>query len=82
MEGYLSTLHPKQKEKIDLDNIQLCGGKIIAQMDCHDEPYYGGTTAEMDIDFVCENCKQTYFPELPQSLEQLNDWITKKIEEQ
>jgi len=35
----------------------------------------------MDIDFYCENCKMNYFPELPQSLVSLNDWITKKIEE-
>ena len=82
VEGYLSTLTPKRKSKLDLDNIQVCCGKIIAQIGCHEEgDYIDNSYAEMDIDFYCENCKMNYFPELPQSLVSLNDWITKKIEE-
>lgn len=80
VEDYLNTY--KQKDRLDLENIETCDGRIVAEISCYDDPYMGGTTATMEVIFRCDRCGQTHFPELPIGVQGLNDWITKKIEEQ
>lgn len=67
----------KTSEKLDLIDIRTCGGKIIAEIGCHEEPGYDDTNtwAELDINFICENCKQFYHPDLPKYENDLNVWI-------
>ena len=64
--------------------IKVCGGKIIAEIGCHAEPTYGeeyDTYPEMEINFICEDCKQYYHPNLPRGVEELNVWLTEIIEQ-
>ena len=69
--------------RLDFTDIKVCGGKIIAEIGCHAEPTYGeeyNTYPEMDINFICEDCKQYYHPNLPRGVEELNVWLTEIIE--
>lgn len=81
-DNFLRSLTPKQQSKLDL-NAEMCGGKIIAEIGCHEEHGFGedNTWAELDINFICEECKQHYHPNLPRGVEELNDWLTEIIKE-
>lgn len=58
----------------------LCGGAIEATISAVDEPYYGGSSARLDITYVCKRCKHTYHgPDLPTTSEELSALVTQHI---
>lgn len=75
-------LHNKTLSKLDLENTPICGGKIVAKIDCKEQPGYGGDNiyVELCVEFVCQSCKQNYHSELPHGQEDLNKWLTEMIE--
>jgi len=82
--GFIESLSKKTKDRLDLDNIDVCDGRIVSNIGCHEEPGYGeeySTWAELDVIFECEVCKQQYHPNLPRDEASLNEWLTKIIAE-
>lgn len=77
-----NNVSPKIKGKIDLVNTENCEGKIVATVSAIDEPYFGGSSAELKISYKCDKCGQSYYEELPQIASSLSEWITKKLEEE
>lgn len=39
---------------------ELCGGNIIATVRAIDEPYFGGSSAELEVHLECDRCKNTF----------------------
>lgn len=55
----------------------LCGGEIKASVAARDEPYMGGTSATLEITYVCKRCGHTYHgPDLPDDADKLSEWLT------
>ena len=77
---WVSRQNARKIDKIDLINTDECDGKIIATISAVDEPYFGGSSAELKILYKCEKCGQGYYKELPQTSFDLSEWMTKKIE--
>lgn len=58
----------------------LCGGEIEATVAAVDEPYYGGTSARLEIHYTCTRCKHTYHgPDLPTEGEGLSKMLTEYV---
>ncbi|NJL70663.1 MAG: hypothetical protein HC888_03110 [Candidatus Competibacteraceae bacterium] len=66
---------------IDLTGHEVCDGNVRAYVKVRDEPYYGGTIATFQVDYVCEKCGGLYYPHLPQSEEEVSKWLTRAIAE-
>lgn len=79
---WVRNLPRKTADKLDLINIESCDGKIIAEISCHEEPGYGedNTWAELDINFICDKCKQYHHPNLPKYEDDLNLWINNLLD--
>lgn len=69
----------KTLAKLDLTGTMDCDGNIICEVRAVDEPYYGGSSAELQIRYKCDKCGQTYFKHLPQTSSELSDFMTNKI---
>lgn len=67
----------------DLDKFEgPCGGNIICTIDAKEEPYYGGCSAALDVEYKCDKCGQiNFYPELPSYSSELSKFITKIIAE-
>lgn len=59
-------------------NIKECGGKIVADMSAKDEPYFGGTSARLSIEYKCQKCGCTVFHELPNEMT-ISQFLTEYI---
>lgn len=70
---------PKTLAKIDLVGTMNCDGRIICEVSAVDEPYYGGSSASLEIKYKCDKCGQTYFKHLPQNSSELSNFMTDKI---
>ena len=77
LEEYLS---PWKKEGYTITRISnLCEGKIIAEVRAEDEPYYGGTSANLVVNFTCDRCGCTYFKDLPNE-SSISEFLTNVVE--
>lgn len=57
-----------------------CRGNIIAQILVVNEPYFGGTSASLEIEYTCGRCKQPlYGPRLPRESDELAAILTEYI---
>lgn len=56
-----------------------CAGRIVATISAIEEPYFGGTSAEISIKYRCDTCGCDIFPELPRTAEFLSTFITDVI---
>jgi hypothetical protein len=67
-----------------IESSERCGGKIVANIDVGYVGNYEGEAmwedAGVGIKFVCDRCKNTHFPELPKTIEDLNTFLTYAIE--
>lgn len=70
---------PKTLAKIDLAGTMDCDGNIICEVSAVDEPYFGGSSASLEIKYKCDKCGQTYFKHLPQTSGEMSDFMTRKI---
>lgn len=72
---------PTMAELSSKPNVEICDGKIIANVSAEDEPYYGGCSSTLSITYVCEKCDNAFFPELPQTAAELSALLTRGVEE-
>lgn len=56
-----------------------CHGTVQATVSAVDDPYWGGTSAQLEIDYKCDTCGQTFFPELPATAEDLSKFVTDMV---
>lgn len=69
----------KTLAKLDLVGTMDCDGNIICEISAVDEPYYGGSSACLEIKYRCDKCGQTCFKHLPQNSSELSKFMTDKI---
>ena len=60
-------------------NTEICDGNIVATVEAEDEPYMGGSSAVLSLTYKCDKCGNEFFPELPQSSEELSAMLTAQI---
>jgi hypothetical protein len=61
---------------------QLCGGAITATVTAVDEPFFGGTSAELEISYGCNQCGALVLPyefQLPRTESELSIWLTRWV---
>lgn len=59
--------------------VQCPGGQIIAHVLAAEEPYLGGTNAELRVSYRCKECGHSYYPELPDAYN-ISEFLTEAIE--
>lgn len=59
---------------------EACDGTVVATVEAEDEPYFGGRSAELRVQFKCDLCGNTDFPELPWNGATLSAWITARLD--
>lgn len=67
-------------ENLLANGYSICGGKVMASVEATDEPYYGGSSAVLEVGYECQRCSNRFWPELPDS-GRINEFLTKFIEE-
>ena len=60
-------------------DMEVCDGEIKAKVDAVEEPEWGGTYTSLEINYTCNKCKCSYFPELPGSSDALSKFLTERI---
>lgn len=61
--------------RVDLDNFSKCTGNVRIRVSAEDEPYFGGTSASLNIEYKCDHCGQTNYSGLPDNEHALNVWL-------
>lgn len=53
-----------------------CGGRLLVEVDAHDEPYMGGTYAQLEVAVTCELCGSEFHPgrQVPNIIN-INNWL-------
>lgn len=46
---------------LDLDTMEVCGGDFTVVVKAVDEPYFGGTYANLDVHLECQKCGNTSY---------------------
>jgi hypothetical protein len=68
----------KWLEKVDLyaiSNIMYeCQGKVSVEVKAVDEPYMGGSSASLEVEYKCSICGCTYYKNMPDK-HNINDWM-------
>ena len=64
-----------------IHHTEICGGKIIARLELEDDPYFGGTSTRLNIKFQCTRCEYSDYSTLPKTIEEINNLLTKCVEE-
>lgn len=41
---------------------EVCGGDLTAKVRAVDDPYYGGSSADLELEVECSRCRAGYFP--------------------
>ena len=72
---YPNPTHPDWKK----EDFIKCDGDIVASIEAVDEPDWGCSYASLRIDYKCNKCGASYFPELPQDSESLSKLVTEAI---
>jgi len=79
---FISQISKKQLENIDLysPNSQMyeCQGKVTGTIKAEDEPYYGGSSASLSIEYECSECKNTWYENLPNKYT-INEWFNAQL---
>ena len=81
---YLGLLSREEQEewcktyKKDISKYKVCDGNLQAHVEAVDEPYYGGTCAELLVYFTCDNCYSNHHPYLPNK-DNIEEFITRVV---
>ena len=51
-----------------------CQGNVTMEVRAVDEPYMGGTSAALEVEYRCSKCNCTYYKNMPDEYS-LNDWL-------
>jgi hypothetical protein len=79
MNYLLGTWNAKDLDKLDLDHPEICQGNVMVSIIAEDEPYYGGTSATLEVRFRCDTCDHQNYPNLPSSYG-FNEWVNKLLD--
>jgi hypothetical protein len=80
--SHWTLVHPGFMDRI-LDGAaetKTCEGKIVATVEAGEEPYYGGCSPTVEVEYKCDSCSNAHFPELPDP-GSLGSWLTAIIAE-
>ena len=53
-----------------------CGGALVSNLHLEEMPYFGGSSSEIVVEFVCAECGAKFYPALPATVEALNEVLT------
>ena len=71
------------KSTLEILPVQKCDGEIIAHISAINEPYFGGTSAELSIEYKCSKCGCTndwpVYSRLPLDENALSQFVTDAI---
>ena len=74
-------LHEKQKDREHLIAIaEECGGTIKVWIQALDEPYFGGSSASLEVEWKCDRCGWIAF-EFPTDRDDLCSFINELTED-
>ena len=67
------------EEKALKDNLvnldyEICDGNVTGKIEAVEEPYMGGTSASLEVNYECDKCKNTYYKLLPDTYN-INEWF-------
>ena len=68
-----------QERKHRVDEIERCNGKIIATIKAIDEPYFGGSSAQLEITYKCNRCGSYWENGLP-NIYNISELLTSYVE--
>ena len=68
-----------QKQKNRVNEIERCKGKIIAIVKAINEPYFGGSSAQLDVEYTCSRCGSHWSYDLPNEYN-ISDFLTNYVE--
>lgn len=74
--------HPDKPDMLELkegDVLEVCDGNVGVTVKAVDEPDWGGTYASFEIEYKCDKCGGSYYPELPQYDEDMSLFITEAV---
>ncbi len=57
-----------------------CQGTVEIEVRAVDEPYFGGSSAELDVITKCDTCGHRYYSNLPNQYN-LNEWLNHILSE-
>lgn len=62
---------------------KICDGEIEIDIQAVDEPYFGGSSASLRVEFRCNVCGNSYYPDrnLPSGEFDTNIWINTILKE-
>lgn len=66
---------------LEWDSSNLCDGEIVATVEAVDEPYFGGTSAALNISYICNKCGGVYIDDSLPNEYNISDWLTNRIKE-
>lgn len=61
-------------------NYETCDGDVVVKILAVDEPYFGGSSAKLSVEFKCKKCGCTHYSELPNEYN-INEWLNKILKE-
>lgn len=80
--GYFKELLRKIRLDSPLVNgFYFCDGNIICNIVQGYESYHGGYSSHIEVEYKCDRCGHTDFPELPQTEVAVSELVTKVIAE-
>lgn len=62
-----------------VENLRHCDGKITVEIKAVDEPYYGGSSAMLEVNYKCDKCEFPYYESLPNQYN-INEFMKNIIE--
>lgn len=62
---------------------EKCDGDIEIDIQAQDEPYFGGSSASLRVEFRCSVCGNSYYPDrnLPSGESDINQWLNTILKE-
>lgn len=77
----ISWFEKRFSEQKNIDpNFEVCSGDVFGEIVAVDEPYMGGTSAELEVNYHCTECTCNHYKDLPSKYNIsafLNDWLNK-----
>ncbi len=45
-----------------VETLPICGGNVVVVCKAIDDPYFGGCSASLEIEWICSKCKAPWIP--------------------
>jgi hypothetical protein len=66
-------------EELLAEGYEPCDGNIVANVDAVDEPFYGGCSAKLEVEYKCDTCGHNFYHQLPETQEFVSELLTQAI---